>query len=98
MDILVPDRAAFDRLEAEFGALAQSSLIRGLTRCALPGSGESSALVVRAKPSGLPVVMYFGRLDDASAAELQEPGNEGALLSALGIVVRPDFDCQPSQQ
>lgn len=93
--VLVADRAAFDGLEAEFLALGQSPLIQGLTRCAPPTPGSTAALIVRAEPSGVPVALGFGRLDDASNAALDAPGNDGAILSAIVMPILTDYDCRP---
>lgn len=93
--LAVPDRAAFDRLEAEFRALDHSETLRGLTRCARPASATRPGLIVKAKPSGLPVLLGFGGLDKASAADLDAPGKNGAILSAIVVPVLTKFDCLP---
>lgn len=93
--LAVPDRAAFDRLEAEFRALDHSETLRGLTRCARPESATRPGLIVKAKPSGLPVLLGFGGLDEASAADLDAPSKKGAILSAIVVRVLAKFDCIP---
>jgi hypothetical protein len=93
--LAVPDRAAFDRLEAEFRALDHSETLRGLTRCAQPESATKPGLIVRANPSGLPVLLGFGGLNEASAADLDAPGKNGANLSAIVVPVLTKFDCIP---
>lgn len=93
--LAVPDRAAFDRLEAEFRSLDQSETLRGLTRCSPPELATRPALVVKAKPSGQVVALGFGGLDDASASDLDAPGKDGAILAAIVIPVLTKFDCLP---
>ena len=94
--LAVPDRAAFDRLAAEFEALGQSETLRGLTRCARPASATKPGLIVKAKPSGQVVVLGFGGLDDSSASDLDAPGKVGAVLAAIVIPVMTEFDCIPA--
>lgn len=93
--LAVPDRAAFDRLEAEFEALAHSETLRDLTRCARPAAATRQGLIVRAKPSGQVVALGFGGLDAAAASDLDAPGEDGAILSAIVIPVLTGFDCIP---
>ena len=93
--LAVPDRAAFDRLEAEFEALAHSETLRDLTRCARPAAATGPALIVRANPSGQVVALGFGGLDFAAARDLDAPGEDGAILSAIVIPVLTGFNCIP---
>ncbi len=93
--LAVPDRATFDRLEAEFKALEHSETLRGLTRCARPESATRPGLIVKAKPSGQVVALGFGGLDDASEADLDAPGKDGAILAAIVVPVLTTFDCLP---
>ena len=93
--LAVPDRAAFDQLEAEFEALAHSETLRGLTRCARPAAATGPGLIVRAKPSGQVVALGFGGLDAAAARDLDAPGEDGAILSAIVIPVLTGFECIP---
>lgn len=93
--IAVPDRAAFDRLEAEFRALDGSEALRGLTRCVGPKPGSARSLVVRAMPSGHPVLLGFVGLDASAAADLEDQGKEGAFLSTIVIPVLTGLDCVP---
>lgn len=93
--LAVPDRAAFDRLEAEFKALDHSETLRGLTRCARPESATKPWLIVKAKPSGQVVALGFGGLEDASAADLDAPGKDGAILASIVVPVLTKYDCIP---
>lgn len=77
------DRAALDRLEAEFMALLDVA--------------PCPAFVVKSMPSSLPVALAFGEPDDASAADPDAPGKAGAIRSAIAIPVRSGFDGGPQE-
>ena len=94
--LAVPDRATFEQLEAEFRALDQSEVLRGLTRCVRAEPSASLSLILKAEPSERVVLLGFGGLNATAAADLEGPGNEGAILASIVIPVLTGFDCIPA--